>query len=221
MNDLLVFAEELERRDADIARALTDVELLQADVEHLRSQADATASFLDAFPELVAAREGDELAAESARTEAESRVRDADEQLERARKEDERLAAAKAQQEALDSLHAAERWVEQAQAAVVAAKAEGDERREEARRLDARAVALAPRVRNLPAPGDGLDGAIDWASRARGALLLEHSNLARERDAIVREANELAAGVLGEPMLSRAVAGLRDRLALALGEPSA
>ena len=69
-------------------------------------------------------------------------------------------------------------------------------------------------------PGDGLVGAAEWASLARGALLLEHSKLVGDREAIIREANELAAGLLGEPLISSAVAGLCDRLALALGEPS-
>ena len=65
-----------------------------------------------------------------------------------------------------------------------------------------------------------LDGALDWASRARGALLLEHSALARERDEVVREATELLASVLGDPLTATAVAGVRERLARALGEPS-
>lgn len=218
---MLVFAEELERRDAEIARALADVEALQADVEALRAHAGAAATFLDSLPALVAAREADEQAARAARADAESALHEADDRLARARKDDERLEAARERQEAFDALHAADRWLEQAHAALAAARTEGEERRLEAARLEARAVELAPLVRDLPAPDDGLTGAVEWASRARGALLLEHSSLARERETIVREANELAAGVLDEPMLSSAVAGLRDRLALALREPFA
>ena len=65
-----------------------------------------------------------------------------------------------------------------------------------------------------------LGGAVEWASRARGALLLERSALARERDEIVREATELLAGVLGDPLTASGAAGVRERLARALGEPS-
>jgi hypothetical protein len=36
----------------------------------------------------------------------------------------------------------------------------------------------------------------------------------------VREATELLASVLGEPLTATAVAGVRERLARALGEPS-
>ena len=72
----------------------------------------------------------------------------------------------------------------------------------------------------MPAGSPGLDGALEWASRARGALLLEHSKLVRERDEVVREATELLASVSGDPLTSVAVAGVRERLARALGGSS-
>jgi hypothetical protein len=69
--------------------------------------------------------------------------------------------------------------------------------------------------------GGGLDGVLEWASRARGELLLEQSSLAGQRETIVREASELLGGVLGEPLTATAVSGFRDRLARALDEASA
>ena len=62
----------------------------------------------------------------------------------------------------------------------------------------------------------GLDGTLEELSQRRGALLVEHSNLARERDAVVREASELLGSVLGDPLTSTSVAGLRERLERAL-----
>ena len=41
---------------------------------------------------------------------------------------------------------------------------------------------------------------LEWASRARGDLLVAHAGLATERDKVVREATELVASVLGEPL---------------------
>ena len=79
---------------------------------------------------------------------------------------------------------------------------------------------LAPRVRDVPAAPADLHGTLEWASRARGSLLLEHSGLAREREEVVREATELLASVLGEPLNATAVAGVRERLARALAGPS-
>ena len=40
----------------------------------------------------------------------------------------------------------------------------------------------------------------EWGTRARAALLVARSQLAAERDAVVRQAHELAAVVLGEPL---------------------
>ena len=102
--------------------------------------------------------------------------------------------------QARDALRDAERWVADAALARHRLEEDGAARRSEADRLEGRAQALSPRVHDVPAPAGGLDGALEWASRARGALLLEHSGLARERDAIVREASELLGSVLGEPL---------------------
>ena len=49
------------------------------------------------------------------------------------------------------------------------------------------------------APGESLDELADWATEARAALLVARSNLAAQRDAVIRQANELGALVLGEP----------------------
>ena len=50
MESVLSFAEELERRDAEVARDLADVEGLQAEVEELRTQAAAVSGFLASLP---------------------------------------------------------------------------------------------------------------------------------------------------------------------------
>jgi hypothetical protein len=76
-----------------------------------------------------------------------------------------------------------------------------------------RAAELGLEVPNAATETPAALAALDeWASRERGALLLEHSGLVRERDAVVREASELLASVLGEPFASTSVAGLRGRL---------
>jgi predicted nucleic acid-binding protein len=220
MESLLSLAEELERRDADVAQALAGVERLQAEVDELRTLATAAASFLGALPAALAERVSDEHAAVDARDRAEQTARDAEQLVERATKEDQRLEAARVLHHARDDLRAAELWVAQAREAHTELEREGAARRGEAEELARRAVELAPRVRNAPAVSADLGGALEWASRARGALILERSGLAREREEVVREASELLAGVLGEPLIATAVAGVRERLARALGEPS-
>jgi len=220
VESLLSFAEELERRDADVAQALTDVERLQSEVEELRVHAAAAAAFLDALPAALAERAADERDAIGARDHAEQAVRTAEQLVERAEKKDQRLEAERALQQARDDLHAAEFWVAQSREAHAELEREGAARRVEAESLAQLAVELAPRVRNVPASSPNLDGALEWASRARGALLLQRSGLARERDEVVREATELLASVLGDPQTATAVAGVREQVARALGEPS-
>jgi hypothetical protein len=220
VESLLSFAEELERRDADVAQALTGVERLQTEVDELRAHATAAAAFLDALPAALAECAADERDAIGARDHAGQAVRTAEQFVERAEKEDQRLEAERALQQARDDLHAAEFWVAQSREAHAELAREGAARHVEAETLAQRAVELAPRVRDLPPPAPSLDGAVEWASRARGALLLQRSALARERDEVVREATELVASVLGDPLTATAVAGVRERLALALDEPS-
>jgi hypothetical protein len=220
VESLLSFAEELERRDADVAQALTGVELLQVEVEELRAHAAAAATFLDVLPAARAERAADEHDAIDARDRAEQMVRDVEQVVERAQKEDQRLEAQRALQQARDDLHAAAFWVAQALEAHAELERAAAARRVEAEQLARRAVELAPRVRDVPVASPDLDGALEWATRARGTLLLQRSGLARERDEVVREATELLASVLGDPLTTTAVAGVRERLARALGEPS-
>jgi DNA repair exonuclease SbcCD ATPase subunit len=220
LESLLSFAEELERRDADVAQALARVEALQAEVDELRTHATAAASFLVTLPAALAERASDERAASEARDHAEQAAREAERLAERAENKEQRLEAQRVLQRARDDLQAAEFWVTQARAAHAELDRQGAARRAEAEQLARRAVELAPRVRDVPVASADLPGALEWASRARGALLLEHSGLAREREEVVREATELLASVLGEPLTATAVAGVRERLARALAEPS-
>jgi chromosome segregation ATPase len=220
MSALLTFAAELERRDADVAQALDAVERLQAETDELRAEATAVLAFLDALPAVRAERAADERAAADAHDAALAAVRNAEALVAAAQKEEQRLEASRALQKARDDLHAAEFWLAQSQAAQAELEQEGAARRATAERLERRAAELAPSVRDVPAPGPGLAGAVDWASRARGALILERAALARKREEIVREAIELLASVVGEPLAAASVADVRERLARALATSS-
>jgi chromosome segregation ATPase len=220
VDSLLSFAEELERRDADVAQALARLEALQMEVDELRAHATAAASFLVTLPAALAERASDQRIAVEARDKAAQAAREAEQLAERAEKENQRLEAERALQRAREDLHAAEFWVTQARDAHAELERQGAARKDEADRLARRALDLAPRVRDVPAGSADLPGTLEWASRARGSLLLEHSGLVREREEVVREATELLASVLGEPLTATAVAGVRERLARALAGPS-
>lgn len=74
---------------------------------------------------------------------------------------------------------------------------------------------LAREAGQEPAPG--LDGIIEWSSRARAALAVARSTLAAERDAGIREANELGSVVLGEPLVASSAALVAKRVEERLG----
>jgi chromosome segregation ATPase len=218
LDTLLSFAEELERRDADVAQALLEVERIQREVDEIRARGTRAVMFLASLPGALAELEADERAAAAEQMEADTAMSEAEAALERARKEDERLAAARTVQQARDRAHSAEVWVAQTREERARLEGEGEARRAESELLVTRAAELALLIRDVPPPSPGLEGVLAWASRARGELLLEHSTLATERDTLVREATELVASVLGEALTSTGVAGVRDRLERALGQ---
>ena len=206
VESLLQFAEELERRDAELGGAL-DARRASSST---RSRSSACTRSRLPGSSRPSRRRSARSSARSARSIA---ARDA---AERALREAEGREDEQVLVPARDALREAERWA--ADAALACRRLEEDRaaRRSESDRFLAQAQALSPRVHDVPAPAGGLDGALEWASRARGALLLEHSGLARERDAVVREASELLGSVLGEPLISTAVAGVRGKLERAL-----
>ena len=70
----------------------------------------------------------------------------------------------------------------------------------------------APRVAHPEPPAPGIEGVLEWAARAHAAVFVARSGLETERERVVREANELAASVLGEPLYATSVALVRQRL---------
>jgi colicin import membrane protein len=200
VDSLLAFATELERRDADVAVRLAAVERRQQQVEEVRRLlADADAR-LQRLPQLRAAQERDEASALDARAQSVTAVREAEDELAGAR-ESARATAERRLDDARAALRAVERELEH----LDERRAGLQETEAEAERQRAQAAAQARAL------GAG-DAVADWASQERGALLVEHSNLVRERDAIVREASELLASVLGDAAVLTSVGGLRARL---------
>ena len=132
-----------------------------------------------------------------------------------------RLEAARAAQHARDAVEDAKLRVARAEQERARLKHESAERGADAERLEQRGAELAahPRLEHdVATPATGLHGLLDWAARARGELLVSHAALATERDKIVREATELVASVLGEPLVTTGAAGVRQRLERALGD---
>lgn len=205
MEPLLTLASELEARDERVAAALVAVERLQADVEETRAGAAAVSTFLATLPAALAGHAADEEAAEADRVAARAALREAEQEKESPLRD---LAVQRAREAIAD----ADRRAVRAREHQAALAREGEERVADGGRIEQRARELHGLLHDVDAPRAGLEGVIAWGSHARGALLIEHSALAREREAIVREASELLGSVLGDPLAATSVAELRERL---------
>ena len=214
---------ELELADADLAASLAEHDNLAEHVENVRQRALELEAFLARLPEERARvrtsvdearrEEADArqalAAAESASTTAEAGADPA------------RLRAARhALQTAQDLHHLAERRLADAreEAAALEQLAAASSRTEEQLQASARGLATAlrgrPRVAEAASapPPPGLAGVREWAGTARAALFVSRGGLARERETVVRQANELGAAMLGEPLVAVSAAAVARRV---------
>jgi len=128
------------------------------------------------------------------------------------------LAARRAAVRTRDLAGGAERKVERLRAEEVALEGEARAVAAELPDLDRLAAELAARlahVRRAPQAGSaeaGPAGVAAWASRAEGSLFVARGGLETERERVIRQANELAAAALGEPLAASSVSRVREQL---------
>jgi hypothetical protein len=224
----LAFIRELEQADEAVAAVLTELDELYAACEAVRGRALELEAFFVRLPDERAAASLAEEGARAAVDESRAAAERAAEELRAAEavRDDQRSAAARRfDVRARDVLRTAERRRreagEHAARLETQADAAADEAQELARRARELAAALGERPRLAAEagalPAEGLAGIADWGTRARAALLVARGQLAAERDAVVRQANELGALVLGEPLTATSAAGVARRVERELG----
>jgi DNA repair exonuclease SbcCD ATPase subunit len=220
---LLAYARELEDADRALARAADEVEELRRETASVRGRAQEVEALLARLSTAreeaaeavrVAARELDRRAEELRAAEAELA------EAERGRDEERIAAARRAVVRSRDTASVVRGRVDRARSASEHVEREAERAREDAPLLERRARELAARLGSAPRvaahaaepPPEGLAGTVAWAARAEAALFVARSALDSERDRVVREANELGASVLGEPLSATSVALVRERL---------
>ena len=224
----LAFLRELEQADEAVSVVLTELDELYAACERVRERALELEVFASRLPDTRVATA--RTLEESRRTAEEARAAhgQAREELRAAEEQDdaERLGAARRfELRTRDALAGAERRVRAAEAEAArledeaaAAEREGEEVGERAAEL---AAALRERPRLAMDAGElretGLAGIAEWGTRARAALLVARGQLASERDAVIRQANELGALVLGEPLTAKSASGVARQVERELG----
>jgi chromosome segregation ATPase len=226
---LLAHVRELERRDQAHAALLETLTELATRVDRIRSRAATLSGFLERLPADLARLEHAAAAARDARAEAARELERAETRLAelegRRRPDEEELAAARrAVAAAREALADAEQRVERLAARRAGLLEEERGARVETGELAGEAAAVASALAGLgqlsqaakEPPGEGLDGLVAWGERAHTGLFVARGAVETERERTVREANELGAAVLGEPLGGSGVSLVRQRLERAL-----
>lgn len=198
--------QSLRRRDDALATAAERLEELETSVARIRLRAESMDGFFASYPEQetrarVAVTNAE---AELARRRAELTA--ADEALVSARSDDDRELAEKARGRADDHVAVAESGLLRARSAYELLEGDAAELPAELERLEAEARELGASARELPEPGTGPRGLVEWASHAHAELFVGLSQIAAQRERLIREANELASMLLAEPTYGSTVA---------------
>jgi hypothetical protein len=187
----------LERRDAELAAEGERLRALDADVGSLRGRAEEIEAFFLVYAEAEARLRAASDAAAAELGARREELAEAERAASAARDEDARAAAERALARARDHVASAEARVVRAAGEREAHEHAAGAATTELPKLTARATRLA--VPEAGAPGDTPRELVDWAARAHATLFVAAGQIDAQRDRVVREANELATMLLGEP----------------------
>jgi hypothetical protein len=192
----------LVARDRELEEGAFTLRSHEAAVGEIRERAEAIADFFAGHGE-----QDDRLRRIEARDavmleERRSELAEARAEVKCARSDDERVVAKKRLARATDHVRLAERALEQAKAAHRAFD-------ETAERLTRELPVLEERARSMGATNDDL---VEWASSKHAELFVALGQLDTQRDRLIREANELATALLGEPTFGSTAAQALERV---------
>ena len=200
--------QDLERRDDELAAAAERLRALEGGIAKIRERAEAIDAFFASYAEQQSGRRAEVTDAEVELAERREEQDRAEKDLEAARNGEERELRAKALSRARDHVAVALARLDRAHADFEQLEREAAELPSELTALEAQALELASS--DLPVPGP--EGLVAWASHAHAELFVALSQLDTRRDRIIREANELASSVLGEPTFGSTVAQARRQV---------
>ena len=179
----------LAARDSELEEGASRLRSLDGMVAEIREQAERIDAFFTAHAEQderLRQLEAHETAALEGRR---AELDEARAELGRARSDEERTLAEKQLARAADHVELAERALEQAR---------GERRAfdETAERLTLELPRLEERARAMGATGTDL---VEWSSQKHAELFVALGQVDTQRERVIREANELATSLLGEP----------------------
>jgi chromosome segregation ATPase len=211
-DEALAFLRELEAADETLSAAEAELAELGAEVERVRLRAAELEEFLSRLPVERERLRTEQAGAEQQAARALRAKNEASESLadaERGRSADAVAEARRAVIRTQDALRMADRHVSEL-GEESAALEDTAEAICEAAELEGRARWLAaefgqhPRLTERAAsdPPPGVAGIVEWGNAARAALFVARGGLGSEREAVIRQANELGSVLLGEPLLA-------------------
>jgi chromosome segregation ATPase len=189
--------QALARRDIKLSGAIRELEVVQHAVAHIRARFVAIDAFLATYS-MEEQRLRENLGeAEGGLVTRREELKDAERTLASARDE-EREQARMAVGRAEDRVAAADARVLRGHQALEDLRRNNTDFSAELLQLESEARELsAPST--LASPGTGPGALLVWATRANATLLVAHSQLAADRDWIIREASEIATMLTGVP----------------------
>jgi chromosome segregation ATPase len=185
--------------DGELAERASALRAVDGSVAALRARAEAIDAFFAAYPD-EEARRGAEL-------------READEELPHRREElaaaQRTLAAAHDDEARIHAEHAVARALDHIAVAEdrrARAQSAHDELEREAAALPRELDELEARARAVPDVAPLGSSLVEWASHAHAELFVASGQIDVQRERVIREANELASMLLGEPTYGATVA---------------
>jgi chromosome segregation ATPase len=221
--EVLAFLRELEDTDETLSVAEADLDDLAAEVERVRLRASGLGEFLARVPVEQERLEAQRAQAERQAAHGLQAREKAEESLgvaELGRSEDAVAETWRAVVRTRDALRMVDRRVAELDEEAAELEGAAADAIHEAAELEARARRLAASFQEHPRlieqaasdPPPGLAGVVEWGSSARAALFVARGGLGFEREAVIRQANELGSVLLGEPLLATRPATVRRRV---------
>ena len=205
--------DHLVDRDEALAASAAQLLELEATVDRIRARAEAIDRFFAAYPAEEARLASMIESAAGGLERRRDELTAAEAELAAAHAEDDRERAEKAVARAVDHLALAE-------SALLRARSEHEALERDAAALPAELTTLEAETRHLTAqaqlpelpPVAGPRSLAEWASQAHAGLFVALSQIDTQRERIIREANELASMLLGEPTYGSTVAQALQRV---------
>jgi chromosome segregation ATPase len=203
---------QLARRDEHLAAEADRLRELDGQVAALRTAAEAIDAFFAAYPEEETRRRAALAEAEAELRRRREELGAAEAELAAAADDDQRAHAEHGVERGRDHVAVAEAAVERAAAAAHELERDASRLPNDVPRLEERAREIAAEVTHVPAAPAGPRALVDWASHAHAELFVAAGQLDAQRERVIREANELASMLLGEPTYGSTVAQLAERV---------